>query len=60
MTLLRQFLQDEQGATAIEYGLIVAVLSMAIVGGFGKAASSLQELFTGNESKLAEAFRPVD
>ena len=60
MTLLRQFLQDEQGATAIEYGLIVAVLSLAIVGGFGKASSSLQELFAGNESKLAEAFRTAD
>jgi pilus assembly protein Flp/PilA len=57
MLLLRQFLQDERGATVIEYGLIVALLSLAIVGGVGKASSSLQALFAGNESKLAEAFR---
>ncbi|TIN48261.1 MAG: Flp family type IVb pilin, partial [Mesorhizobium sp.] len=26
--LLQQFIEDESGATAIEYGLIVAVLSL--------------------------------
>ena len=57
MHLLRKFLQDERGATAIEYGLIVAMLSLAIVGGVGKASTALQGLFAGNESKLAEAFR---
>ncbi|RWG35244.1 MAG: Flp family type IVb pilin, partial [Mesorhizobium sp.] len=31
--LLQRFIEDESGATAIEYGLIVAVLSLAIVGG---------------------------
>ncbi|WP_292475927.1 Flp family type IVb pilin, partial [Mesorhizobium sp.] len=31
--LLQQFIEDESGATAIEYGLIVAVLSLVIVGG---------------------------
>ncbi|TIS52991.1 MAG: Flp family type IVb pilin, partial [Mesorhizobium sp.] len=30
--LLQQFIEDESGATAIEYGLIVAVLSLVIVG----------------------------
>ncbi|TIT96318.1 MAG: Flp family type IVb pilin, partial [Mesorhizobium sp.] len=33
--LLQRFIEDESGATAIEYGLIVAVLSLAIVGGVG-------------------------
>ncbi|RWH36232.1 MAG: Flp family type IVb pilin, partial [Mesorhizobium sp.] len=31
--LLQHFIEDESGATAIEYGLIVAVLSLVIVGG---------------------------
>ncbi|TIS41396.1 MAG: Flp family type IVb pilin, partial [Mesorhizobium sp.] len=38
--LLQQFIEDESGATAIEYGLIVAVLSLVIVGGVGKAADA--------------------
>ncbi|TIU32188.1 MAG: Flp family type IVb pilin, partial [Mesorhizobium sp.] len=40
--LLQQFVRDETGATAIEYGLIVTVLSLTIIGGVGKAADALQ------------------
>ena len=57
MALLRRFLQDETGATAIEYGLIAAVLSLTIIAGVGKAAGALEWLWDGNNSKLAEAFR---
>ena len=31
MTLLKSFLRDETGATAIEYGLIAAGISVAII-----------------------------
>ncbi|KQZ33359.1 pilus assembly protein PilA [Mesorhizobium sp. Root552] len=55
--ILQRFLNDETGATAIEYGLIVAVLSLAIIAGVGDAADALTELWNGNNSKLAEAFR---
>ncbi|UCI10116.1 Flp family type IVb pilin [Mesorhizobium sp. B1-1-8] len=54
--LLQRFIQDETGATAIEYGLIVAVLSLTIVGGVGRAAGALQWLFSDNNSRLANAF----
>ncbi|MER8387807.1 Flp family type IVb pilin [Mesorhizobium sp. M0751] len=54
--LLQRFLEDERGATAIEYGLIVAVLSLAIVAGIGQAAGAIQWLFSDNSSKLANAF----
>jgi len=30
--LLKRFLRDQTGATAIEYGLIVALLSMVVCG----------------------------
>jgi pilus assembly protein Flp/PilA len=30
--LLRRFFRDERGATAIEYGLVVALIFLAIVG----------------------------
>jgi len=55
-TLLQRFLEDETGATAIEYGLIVAVLSLAIVGGVGQAFNAVQWLFSDNNSRLANAF----
>lgn len=31
MTLLKRFLSDENGATAIEYGLIAAGIALAII-----------------------------
>ena len=33
MTMLKSFLRDENGATAIEYGLIAAGISVAIITG---------------------------
>jgi pilus assembly protein Flp/PilA len=56
--LLHQFLKDETGATVIEYGLIAAVLSLTIIGGVGRAANAVQWLFSDNNSKLANAFKP--
>ena len=58
--LIRRFLRDETGATAIEYSLIVAVLSLVIVGGAGRAADALQFLWSDNNSKLVEAFKPAE
>ena len=55
-TLLHRFLEDETGATAIEYGLIVTVLSLAIVVGIGNAANAIKFLFSDTDSKLVEAF----
>lgn len=54
--LLQQFVRDETGATAVEYGLIVAVLSLTIVGGVGRAADAIQWLFSDNNSRLVQAF----
>jgi pilus assembly protein Flp/PilA len=55
-TLLQRFWEDESGATAVEYGLIVAVLSLTIVAGVGKAADAITWLFSDNSSKLVNAF----
>ncbi|MDG4879152.1 Flp family type IVb pilin [Mesorhizobium sp. WSM4935] len=54
--LLQQFIEDESGATAVEYGLILTVLSLVIIGGIGKAADALQWLFSDNNSRLVNAF----
>jgi pilus assembly protein Flp/PilA len=54
--VLLRFLKDETGATAVEYGLIIAVLSLAIVGGIGQVSNSIIWLFSDNNSRLANAF----
>jgi len=55
--IVRDFLRDDTGATAVEYGLIVAVLSLAIVGGVGTAANALVYLWSDNNSSLVQAFQ---
>ncbi|MBZ9796511.1 Flp family type IVb pilin [Mesorhizobium sp. ES1-4] len=57
-TVLLRFLKDENGATAVEYGLIVCVLSLTIIGGIGQVFNSLTWLFSDNTSRLANAFAP--
>lgn len=45
MAMLRRFLQDESAATAVEYGLIVAVLSLTIVAAVTNAGSIIRDNF---------------
>ncbi len=54
--LLCRFCQDEGGATAIEYGLIAALISLAIFAGVGSFANNLGSLWDGNSGKISEAF----
>jgi pilus assembly protein Flp/PilA len=50
-TFLR-FLENEDGATAIEYGLIGTLISVALIAGFSQLATALNNRFTylANES----------
>jgi pilus assembly protein Flp/PilA len=54
MAALRRFMKDERGATAIEYGLIASLIALAIVAGVGALADSLEQLWNGNNSKIAQ------
>jgi pilus assembly protein Flp/PilA len=46
MKFVSRFLKDESGATAIEYGLIAALISVAIVGGAGSLGTNVGGTFT--------------
>ncbi len=52
--MLKRFLKDKAGATAIEYGLIVAVISLAIVAGVTNMTNSAGFLFANNASKFTQ------
>jgi pilus assembly protein Flp/PilA len=45
-SVLRKFLRDESGATAIEYGLIAAGIALAIITAVGLTGDKLVALFT--------------
>lgn len=54
---LKDFLRDESGATVVEYAVLLGVLSLVIVGGFGSVANSLEYLWGDNNSRLNSAWR---
>jgi pilus assembly protein Flp/PilA len=45
MKFVARFLKNESGATAIEYGLIAALIAVAIIAGAGAVGSSLDAQF---------------
>ena len=51
-TFLARFAHDESGATAIEYGLIAALIGVAIVAGAGLVGTNLNAMFNGIAGKL--------
>ncbi len=50
--LLKDFLADESGATAIEYGLIAAGISLAIIAAVNGLGTKLNTKFTSINSSL--------
>ena len=50
--LLARFAKDESGATAIEYGLIAAGISLAIIAVVNGLGSNLNTKFTSINSSL--------
>ena len=52
MTKLMQFVRDDSGATAIEYGLIAAGISIAIVLIVGQVGDALVGTFQSVEAAL--------
>ena len=52
MKTIRQFLTDESGATAIEYGLIAAGISLAIIAIVNGLGTRLNTRFTSINNSL--------
>ncbi len=53
--MLKNFLKNEDGATAIEYGLIAALIGVAIITAVGMVGDSLDEVFTKISTDLSGA-----
>lgn len=53
--LVARFIKDESGATAIEYGLLAALISVAIITAAGNVGTKLSSTFDSISSKLANA-----
>ncbi|MDP2307046.1 MAG: Flp family type IVb pilin [Pseudomonadota bacterium] len=56
--MFTQLIRDESGATAIEYGLIAALVAVAIIVALTALGGSLDDLFTGISTELDAASAP--
>jgi pilus assembly protein Flp/PilA len=52
MTLFNRFIKDESGATAIEYGLIAALVSVVIITALTTLGGKLTSTFTEVSNSL--------
>jgi pilus assembly protein Flp/PilA len=50
--LLQRFVRDENGATAIEYGMIAALIAVAIIASLKTVGSQLSAKFSAISSNL--------
>ena len=57
MKTLAKFVKDESGATAIEYGLIAAGISVAIITIVNNLGSKLQSTFSSISTQLNTSSR---
>ena len=53
--LVTRFINDESGATAIEYGLIAALISVALIGGATTLGKNISSKFTTAASTVGAA-----
>ncbi len=55
MSVFKRVLRDDSGATAIEYGLIAAGISVVIIGAVNTVGTKLKATFTTVSTQLGNA-----
>jgi pilus assembly protein Flp/PilA len=55
MTMFSRFMKDESGATAIEYGLIAAIVGVGIIAGLTTLKNGLMNTFNKVDTELTTA-----
>ena len=58
MNALRRFIKDESGATAIEYGLIAALMAVVIIAAFNQLSRPLGRCIHQHWHTVERARRP--
>jgi pilus assembly protein Flp/PilA len=54
MTFFKNLVRDEQGATAIEYGLIAALIAVAAITAMTALGGSLKDTFNNVSTEVAK------
>lgn len=53
MKLVRKLFKNEEGATAIEYGLIAALIAVAAIVAMGSLGNTLENVFNAVDGSMA-------
>jgi pilus assembly protein Flp/PilA len=53
MSSIKHFLRDESGATAVEYGLLTALISIAMLASLNALGAGLSNTFSTVSTELA-------
>jgi pilus assembly protein Flp/PilA len=53
MSSIKRFLRDESGATAVEYGLLTALISLAMIASLNAVGVGLSNTFSTVSTELA-------
>ncbi len=57
MRLFRSFLKDISGATAVEYGLVIALIGVTFAAGLGNYYGAMNNMFYGLSNTYNNAAR---
>lgn len=52
LNVIRQFVKQDEGATAVEYGLMVSLIALAIIGTVTIVGNNLNTVFTNVAASL--------
>ncbi len=55
MTFITKFIEDQSGASSIEYAMVIALISIAAIGAFGTLGNTLDNTYSDVSSMLVEA-----
>ena len=56
---MKRFFQDESGASAVEYGLLVALIAVVIIGAVTALGTSLKNMFQGVSNTISAVPDPL-
>lgn len=53
--MVKNFFKDESGASAVEYGLLVALIAVVIIGAVSMLGTTISTMFTSTSNAISTA-----
>lgn len=57
--MLKRFIANQRGATGVEYGLIAALIALAVLGALQLTGGNVNSMYESNAEKVSDAIRSV-